>query len=97
ANDRVVRVLAGNTAITSGSTIYDAALTNTSIDTVNARFDPTVTVNQSFNRSENPAAVPDPLDPANRSLITGTANQNYGLGVGVTKQNAFGGTAGLNV
>ncbi|MFN0021180.1 MAG: TolC family protein [Pirellulaceae bacterium] len=97
ANDRVVRILAGNTAVASGSTIYDAALTNTSIDTANARFDPTVTVNQSFNRSENPVAVPDPLDPTNRSLITGTANQNYNLGVGVTKQNAFGGTAGLNV
>lgn len=97
ANDRVVRVLAGNTAVASGSTIYDAALTNTSIDTANSRFDPTVTVNQSFNRSENPVAVPDPLDPANQSIITGTRNQNYNLGVEVAKQNAYGGTAALNV
>ncbi|MCE9528546.1 MAG: hypothetical protein K8R36_21080, partial [Planctomycetales bacterium] len=65
ANDRVVRVLAGTTAIASGSTIYDAALTNTSIDTANARFDPTVTVNQSINRIETPAF--DPLT----STITG--------------------------
>jgi outer membrane protein TolC len=97
ANDRVVRVLAGTTAVASGSTIYDAALTNTSIDTANARFDPTVTVNQSFNRLETPAAVPDPADPANQSLITGTRNQNYNLGATVAKQNAFGGTAALNV
>ncbi|MBC7854439.1 MAG: TolC family protein [Pirellulaceae bacterium] len=96
-NARVVRVLAGTTAVASGSTIYDAALTNTSIDRENARFDPTVTVNQSFNRLESPFAVPDPLDPANRSLITGTGNQNYNLGVGVTKQNAYGGTAALDV
>ncbi len=97
ANDRVVRVLAGNTAVASGSTIYDAALTNTSIDTANSRFDPTVTVSQSFNRSENPVAVPDPLDPANQSIITGTRNQNYNLGVEVAKQNAYGGIAALNV
>ena len=90
ANTSVVRVLAGTTAVASGSTIYDAALTNTSIDTANARFDPTVTVNQSFNRLETPAGLP--------SLITGgTATQNYNLGVGVTKQNAFGGTAALSV
>ena len=96
-NDRAVRVLAGTTAVASGSTIYDAALTNTSIDTANARFDPTVFVNQSFNRLESPTAIPDPLDPANQSLITGGANQNYNLGVGISKQNAYGGTAALNV
>ncbi|MGI8982517.1 MAG: TolC family protein [Pirellulaceae bacterium] len=96
-NARVVRVLAGTTAVASGSTIYDAALTNTSIDRENARFDPTVTVNQSFNRLESPSAIPDPLNPANRSLITGAANQNYNLGVGITKQNAFGGTTALDV
>jgi outer membrane protein TolC len=97
ANARVVRILAGTTAIASGSTIYDAALTNTSIDQANARFDPTVTVNQTFNRLETPTAIPNPLDPANQSLITGTANQNSNTQVGVTKQNAFGGTAALNV
>jgi outer membrane protein TolC len=90
-NDRVVRVLAGTTAVASGSTIYDAALTNTSIDTANARFDPTVTVNQSINRLEAPA-----FDPIN-STITGGRNQNYNLGASVTKQNAFGGTTALNV
>ena len=97
ANARVVRILAGTTAVASGGTIYDAALTNTSIDQANARFDPTVTVNQTFNRLETPTAIPNPLDPANQSLITGTANQNANTKVGVTKQNAFGGTAALNV
>ncbi len=97
ANARVVRVLAGNTAVASGSTIYDAALTNTSIDQVNARFDPTVRVDQSFNREEKPGATPDPLDPVNRSIITGNANQDYNLGVGVTKQNAYGGTSEIGI
>lgn len=91
-NTRVVRVLAGSTAVASGSTIYDAALTNTSIDTANARFDPTVTVNQSFNRFETPV-----FDPLNPTQISGTGRQNYNLGVGVSKQNAYGGTAALDV
>lgn len=96
-NARVVRVLAGTTAVASGSTIYDAALTNTSIDQANARFDPTVTVNQTFNRLESPTAIPNPMDPANQSLIAGTANQNSNTQVGITKQNAYGGTSALNV
>ena len=91
-NGRVVRILAGTTAVASGSTIYDAALTNTSIDTANARFDPTVTVKPSFNRFETPS-----FDPLNPTQISGTGRQNFNLGVGVAKQNAYGGTAALDV
>ena len=40
-NSEVVRVLAGVTATSSGRTIYDAAITNTTIDQERARFDPT--------------------------------------------------------
>lgn len=96
-NARVVRVLTGTTAVASGSTIYDAALTNTNIDQANARFDPKVSVNQSFNRLESPTAIPNPIDPSNQSLITGTANQNSNTQLSVSKQNAFGGTSALNV
>src|SRR5262245_7917483 len=37
-NDGVIRVLAGVTAVASGSTIYDAAITNTTIDQALGRF-----------------------------------------------------------
>ena len=81
-NAEVVRVLAGTTAIASGSTIYDAAIANTAIDEQNARFDPRVTVNQSWNRRETPSfnpAVPPRTD-------------DYSLDASITKDNALGGT-----
>src|SRR6187397_1580083 len=39
-NGRVVRILAGVSAVNSGRTIYDAAITNTTIDQALGRFDP---------------------------------------------------------
>src|SRR5262245_14315333 len=39
-NARVVRVLAGIAAVSSGSTIYDTAIRLTAIDQEQARFDP---------------------------------------------------------
>ena len=41
-HSEVVRVLAGTTAVASGSTIYDPAITNTTIAQQQGRFDPTV-------------------------------------------------------
>src|SRR5205085_1238032 len=38
ANSKVVRVLAGQTAVASGQTIYDPAITNTTIDEARAGF-----------------------------------------------------------
>lgn len=81
-NDDVVRVLAGTTAVASGSTIYDAAITNTAIDEQNARFDPRLTVNQSWNRNETPSF--DPLTPPR--------TDNYSVDASITKDNALGGT-----
>ena len=42
-NAKVIRVLAGTTAVSSGQTIYDAAITNTTIDQAQAVFDPVLT------------------------------------------------------
>src|SRR4051794_16713338 len=39
-NARVIRVLAGVAAVNSGRTIYDTAVTNTTIDQAQGRFDP---------------------------------------------------------
>jgi outer membrane protein TolC len=96
ANSKVVRVLAGTTAVSSGQTIYDPAITNTTIDEARAAFDPVVTANNTFSRSEVPAAVSDPANPFN-TLITGTRVDNYDLGLGVTKKTITGGSFGLNV
>src|SRR2546423_1194006 len=52
ANARVVRVLAGVTAVASGQTVYDPAISNTAIDEARAVFDPVVAVNNAFSRSE---------------------------------------------
>src|SRR5437773_1034096 len=63
ANSKVVRVLGGVTAVSSGQTIYDPAITNTSIDVERAVFDPVLNARNNFNRIEQPVAVPDPFDP----------------------------------
>src|SRR5262245_27181277 len=54
ANSTVVRILAGTTAVSSGQTVYDAAISNTAIDEARAAFDPVITANNAFNRTEDP-------------------------------------------
>ncbi|HTK74429.1 MAG TPA: TolC family protein [Gemmataceae bacterium] len=95
ANSQVVRVLAGGTAVSSGQTIYDPAISNTQIDQARAVFDPIINVNNAFSRSEVPQAAFDPTSPVGAS-ITGTRIDNYDLGVGVTKRTVTGGTLALN-
>ena len=90
----VVRVLAGTTATNSGRTIYDPAATNTAIDQENAIFDPTLSINNTRNRLENPLSVFDPMNPG-QSLITGFRNDSFNTSTNLTKQNAFGGTVGV--
>ncbi|HEY1381670.1 MAG TPA: TolC family protein [Gemmataceae bacterium] len=96
ANSKVVRVLAGTTAVSSGQTIYDPAIVNTTIDQARAAFDPVVTANNTFSQSDVPVAGFDPLSPTG-TLITGTRVDNYDLGLGVVKKTVTGGTANLNV
>ncbi|NND96411.1 MAG: TolC family protein [Pirellulaceae bacterium] len=96
ANSKVVRVLGGVSASSSGRTIYDTAITNTTIDQQRAAFDPNVTANNVWNQIENPAAQPDPTDPT-QSIINGTQNEGYGFDFGLTKRNVYGGTASLGV
>lgn len=96
ANSKVVRVLAGVTATSSGRTIYDSAITNTSIDAQRAVFDPNLRLNNVWNQIENPSASFDPFNPAN-AIISGVRNEGYGLDVGVSKRNLLGGTTNLGV
>ena len=90
ANDRVVRVLAGVTAVNSGRTIYDVAIANTVIDQEQARFDPVLTIDNNWDHLELPSAFPDPVDPT-QTIIGGTTTNQYRLNAAVTKANPFGG------
>ena len=63
-NAKVIRVLAGTAATTSGQTIYEAAITNTTIDQARATFDPVLAQKSTFTHSDNPTAFADPLSPA---------------------------------
>ena len=51
ANARVVRVLAGVSAVSSGQTIYDPAISNTRIDVARSVFDPTLSVQNTWNHA----------------------------------------------
>jgi outer membrane protein TolC len=95
-NSQVVRVLAGVSAVSSGQTIYDPAISNTQIDQEQARFDPNLTVNNIWLRNEPPTAILDPLDPDGTS-ITGIRTDAYNLNAELTKTLITGGTAGLVV
>lgn len=95
-NADVVRVLTGTAATTSGRTIYDVAVTNTEIDQQNSRFDPTLSLSNTFNRLENPSAIFDPINPG-QALITGGRTDNFSSVLNVNKINALGGTWGLGV
>lgn len=96
ANSTVVRVLTGVAATTSGRTIYDAAITNTQIDREQARFDPTVRVNNGFSQIEQPQASFGPGGPPN-VVIDGSKNEAYNLDFGLGKQLVTGGSLNFDV
>jgi outer membrane protein TolC len=95
ANSKVVRVLAGATAVSSGQTIYDAAITNTTIDQQKAAFDPTLQVKNNFNRRNEPTAVFNPLSPTDTS-ITGIRNDEYALDTSLSKKTITGATVSVD-
>jgi outer membrane protein TolC len=89
-NARVIRVLAGTVAVSSGQTIYDAAITNTTIDQAQAAFDPTVKSNNTWSRTNTPLGAFDPAHPG-QSFITSAPTDAYASDVGLTKTNVLGG------
>lgn len=90
----VVRILAGTLAVSSGQTIYDAAITNTTIDQNNARFDPVLASTNTFNNVESPQAIFSPLNP-DQAVLYGLQNRNFASSTTLSKLNALGGTAGI--
>jgi outer membrane protein TolC len=95
-NSQVVRVLAGTTAVSSGQTIYDPAISNTVIDQEQARFDPSLSIQNTWNRSEQPQALFDPLDPDGTSIV-GLSTDSYNLNAELSKTTILGGTASVTV
>lgn len=96
-NSQVVRVLAGVQATSSGSTIYDPAITGTTIEGAKARFDPNLTSGNAWNRLEQPGA--QFIDPPvfSQSEITGLRTDNFNHATTLSKDTLTGGTAGLGV
>jgi outer membrane protein TolC len=92
ANSEVVRVLSGVVASASGRTIYDTAIQNNGIDEANAAFDPTLQVNNTFNRIDRPSN-------SDGTEIIGVTGDNYNLNLDLSKKTITGGTLnyGLNV
>jgi len=94
-NARVIRVLAGTTVVASGQTIYDAAITNTTIDQAQATFDPMAKWNNTWSRTNTPTAVFDPTN-LGQSIITSTPTDAYLSDVGLTRTNVLGGQWSLD-
>ncbi|MFT5528154.1 MAG: outer membrane protein TolC [Pirellulaceae bacterium] len=95
-NSEVIRVLGGTQATSSGSTIYDAAISNTGIDEQQAAFDPFVSWNHSFDRTEFPSAVLDPM-VAELARLNGSRTDGYNMSGGLTKKTSSGATAAFGV
>lgn len=101
-NTGVVRIVSGLTAVSSGQTIYDVAVTNTEIDRQQARFDPRVRVDNNFDRIETPGAR-FPTDPntglpdLTRAELFGSTTDGYHLRTEVAKTLESGGNAALGV
>jgi outer membrane protein TolC len=94
-NSEVVRALVGNIAVSSGSTVYDPAITNNAIDQEVARFDPSLGVNNTFSQIEPPVALPDPSDPS-KTIFSGRQEQNHNVSADLTQTNLLGGTSQLS-
>ncbi len=95
-NSAVVRVLLGVTAVSSGRTVYDSAVSNTVIDQQRGVFDPTIGVQNNFSRTETLLGVLDPLNPV-QAQIAGIRADSYNLNLGLAQKNVTGGTASFGV
>jgi outer membrane protein TolC len=95
ASSKVIRTLAGTDVVSSGRTIYDPAIANTGIDAAKSVFDPVITAQNAFSRTDMPPAIFDPTNPTGARIL-GNQIDNYALGLGMTKKLVSGATVGLN-
>lgn len=94
-NAEVIRVFTGLAASNSGRTIYDAAITNTTIDQQQARFDPVATAELSQGQTNTPRLGPVVGGPFGLG-ISGLRVDTTRSSAGVNKLNTLGGRLGLN-
>ena len=94
-HSRVVRVLTGITAVSSGKTIYDPTVTNTTIDQEQARFDPVLSWNNQWSRTNTPTSQLDPFSPG-QSIFTSNPTDAYLSTAGLSWLNTAGGKWGAN-
>lgn len=90
ASSEVVRVLNGVAASSSGRTIYDAAIQSSAVDEAHAAFDPTVTANTNFNRSDRPSN-------SDGTAIIGNRGDVRALSLNASKQTVTGGSFNLGL
>ncbi len=96
ANAEVIRVLAGVSAVSSGTTIYDVAIANTGIDQQSAVFDPIFDFTSTYNKTDRPGAAFDPNDPT-QSILVGSSSDSFNTSLGLSKQMFNGATLGMDV
>ncbi|MEN6493220.1 MAG: TolC family protein [Thermoguttaceae bacterium] len=96
ANADVIRVVAGNTVVASGPTIYEPAIQNTQIDQSRATFDPRLESRNTFSQVDQPFGVVTPGTPPQYG-IQGNPIDGFSSSTGVSKSFATGGSMGVNV
>lgn len=95
ANSEVVRVLAGASAVSSGQTIYDTAIVNNQVDQQVSRFDPTLQIDNTWNRTETPGI--GFVEDWNWWQLGGNRRDGYLYDMGLSKTTLSGGTARFGV
>jgi outer membrane protein TolC len=92
---RVIRVLVGTSAQSSGATIYDPTIVNTQIDVNRARFDPTILNNNTWRQNDLPQGVLLPPIPPGTADIFGNVQNTYTNTTTLQKRFLTGGTVAL--
>ena len=94
SNVDVIRIVTGNIALNSGSTIYDAAITNTQVDQARGRFDPVFGTQNTVEGIESPGGIRDILVPEG-ARIDGVRLRSFRHRSELSQTKAGGGTASL--
>jgi outer membrane protein TolC len=96
ANAKVIRILAGTTAVSSTQTIYDPAISNTAIDNARAVFDPVLTGKSTLDHVFVPVPFLDPTNLRGTGILP-QITDDWHLQASLSKRNVLGGTMSVNV
>ncbi len=96
SNAEVIRVLAGNTAVSSGLTVYDPAIQNTQVDVARALFDPQFSSGTTYNHGESFLPRPDAGQPSG-VFIDKIETESLNATAGISQTKVSGTTYQANV